>query len=879
MPNNILPLLLAILFFPTVFLNAQGIQGYIRDEAGNPLEYATIYVQETSDGAVTNSEGYYKLKLAPGDYTILFQYLGYQSKVEKISIGDRFREFNVALQSQTFRLKEVEIVSGDEDPAYTIMRKAIAKAEYHRQQVDYYRAQVYVKGSGRLVKSPFFVRKQLEKEGIDSTRAFTSESVSIVEYERPNTFREKVISVYTQGEDNNSDPMSYVNGSFYQPEIAGSVSPLSPKAFGFYRFKLEGYFEDRGYFVNKIRVEPRSKGDDVFDGYLYIVEDYWAIHSLELTIYKFGIRFDIDQVYTPIQEVAWLPITAQFDVTGSIFGFRFEYNYLASLKDYEITLNPDLPKDFEVIDEKLNKDLAREIEAIREEKPETADISEKLAAGEEVTRKELKKLMREYEKEERQEQEEPEIISNYTYKVDSNAYKKDSAFWAEVRPLPLTTYEIRGYQTMDSIARVERLEAEGKTDSLEMIQGRKESLFDNLGILFSESWKLGKKSRLEFDGPLSRVRFNPLEGFNFTSRLQYDHSWKNGNFNLGATGRYGVAWKRFNFKGDAGLRLGESNKRHIFNLEGGRYLEQFNGEYAVPELINAYSALFNERNFIHFFEKEYGALSWSKRWEATANFNLRTEWANRRYFPDFNTSQSWFPKDDREYGSNVPEVIESFPTPERERAFVISAQLEVRPWQKYRIRNGRKLSIDDSSPTFELEYSKGLPGIGRSVTNYDLLDFTYRQEFEFIARGMLDIRINAGIFLNNAYAGLPDFKHFPGNQLVFTDIDPVASFRLLPYYEQSTQDKYLSGHLHYQFRKFLLTRIWEVQLMGLRENVFFNYLATPESQHYFEAGYSLDNILRVFRLEFVASFQDGTYRDFGVRFGVASNLGEMFNIE
>lgn len=874
--RSVLVLLAAFLIQSTALM-ASGIRGYIRDIDGNALEYATIYVQETGDGAVTNSEGYYQLRLEPGNYTIIFQYLGFQSKVEKITTGGSWREVNMVLRPQTFQLKQIEVTGSDEDPAYTVMRKAIAKAEYHRNQIDRYEAQVYVKGSGRLVKSPFFLRKRLKKEGIDSTTAFTSESVSVVEYIRPNTFNERVISVYKHGDDNDSSPMSYVNGSFYQPEIAGAVSPLSPKAFGFYRFKLEGYFEDRGYFVNKIRVKPRSRGDDVFDGYIYIVEDYWAIHSLELATYKLGFKFDINQVYTPIQEVAWMPVTAQFDVTGSIFGFGIEYNYLASLKDYKIELNPELPDDFTVIDEKLNKELAEQVEEIRKEKPKTAEISEKLASGEEVTRKELKKLMREYEKEEQKMEEAPEVISITSYTVDSNAYNQDSSFWADMRPLPLTDYEIKGYVKRDSIAKIEireQEEAKEYFDSTGRRKKRKRTVFDNLGFLFVESWKLGEKSRLRFDGPLHDVQFNPLEGFNSTMTLEYQKRFKDSQFDLGVDGRYGFSWRRFNFRGYSELRTGDRDFRQTFTLEGGRYVDQFNGKHRIPEFLNTFYSLLYERNFIHLYEKEYGAFGWTKKWDATANARFRTEWANRRLFPNFTTTQSWFPKDDRAYGDNIPDMVEMAPYPNREKAFTIAAAIEVRPWQKYRIRNGDRQAIERSSPTFEFEYRKGVQGVGGSQTNYDLLDFTYRQEFNITARGKLDIRLNAGKFINNEYVGLADFKHFPGNEIIFTTIDPVASFRMLPFYEFSTQDEYVAGHLHYQFRKFMLTHIWEVQLMGIKENVFVNYLATPSNDNYMELGYSIDNILRVFRLEFVTSFQDFQYRDFGVRIGIASNLGE-----
>jgi hypothetical protein len=122
-----------------------------------------------------------------------------------------------------------------------------------------------------------------------------------------------------------------------------------------------------------------------------------------------------------------------------------------------------------------------------------------------------------------------------------------------------------------------------------------------------------------------------------------------------------------------------------------------------------------------------------------------------------------------------------------------------------------------------------------------------------------------------------DYKHFLGNLTPFSTNDPVGSFRLLDYYLFSTSDKYFVANVHYQFRKFLVTTIPYVRLAGIRENIFVNYLKTPTSQNYTELGYSIDGILRIFRLEAAAAFRDGKYLDYGFRIGIATNLTVNFN--
>ena len=154
----------------------------------------------------------------------------------------------------------------------------------------------------------------------------------------------------------------------------------------------------------------------------------------------------------------------------------------------------------------------------------------------------------------------------------------------------------------------------------------------------------------------------------------------------------------------------------------------------------------------------------------------------------------------------------------------------------------------------------------------------FQHKFRPGVRGIIDVKVEAGMFLNNNYAGFADYRHFMGNRISLVTADPVGSFRLLPYYQYSTMDQFAAAHVHYQFRKLLLTQIPEVWLLGIKENVFVNYLATPTSDHYTEIGYSIDNIFRIFRVEAAVSFQDGQYKDWGILIGIASNIGGNFTV-
>ena len=68
----------------------------------------------------------------------------------------------------------------------------------------------------------------------------------------------------------------------------------------------------------------------------------------------------------------------------------------------------------------------------------------------------------------------------------------------------------------------------------------------------------------------------------------------------------------------------------------------------------------------------------------------------------------------------------------------------------------------------------------------------------------------------------------------------------------------------------LLNQLPMLRFTGLKENLFVNYLKTTSSPHYYELGYSIDNILRIFRIEAAASFTNGKFQEIAPRIGIAT---------
>lgn len=851
-----------LLFFCGQLL-AQGIKGAIKDHEGNPLPFASIYVKQAGTGTSSNLEGSYELPLARGTYDVSFQFMGFASQQRQITVGSGFTTMNITMQPQVYELPTVTVMGKAEDPSYTIMRKAIAKAKYHLLQNDSYSAQVYMKGTGQLTKVPWFLRKTLEKEGVDTSRVFTSESVSEISFKRPNTFSERVISVRASGEDmDNANPNSYINSSFYLPKVVNAISPLHPNAFSYYKFEYQGSFRENGYEVNKIKVTPRSKGDDVFEGEIYIREDFWNIYSLDLTTSLYGFQIDIQQIYAPIKDDVWMPVTQQFDFSGQIFGMAGKYSYLASVSNYDVIPNPDLDALVTLVDEKIEP-APEEIQAIKEKNLEEG-MEQVFEEDKEVSRKQFRKMMREYEKQELEETEEPDLILDYSFRIDSLAAKKDSIYWETIRPVPLTSKEVAGYVKDDSTYVAAKIQAEA--DSSKVRNGQK---FKFGQILTGSYYKLGERLRFDFAGFLEHINYNAVEGLNLTFNGTFQ--WRNDTttrLRISPFVRYGFASEQPYAKVESVFGIGKAEQRSTIRVSGGSYVEQFNPDLIDP-FVNSLYTLFLERNYMKLYEKEFAKVSYARRFKYRYSVGASIEYASRSELFN-NTDYLFFDRDNRRFSDNAPANFETIAQGFQEnQALITNFTLRARPWIKFRKYNGRLIPIYDRSPEFRLTYRKGIDAFGSEV-NFDHLELGIDTDIRLGVRAIIDIDAEVGKFFGNPTLEFMDYKHFKGNRLEVSPMDVTGSYRMLDYYKYSTAQEYASILTHIRFRKLAFTHIPAIRLLGIKENLFVNYLATPTSDNYMEVGYTIDNLFRLFRLELVQSFQDWKAKDFGVRIGISS---------
>jgi outer membrane receptor protein involved in Fe transport len=103
---------LNLILFTQLTFSQFGITGTVIDgDFNEPLPFANILVKETGEGATSDFDGKYTLELESGTYTLVFSFVGYETKqITSIEVGTTdFTDLDVVLNSAAQGLEEVII--------------------------------------------------------------------------------------------------------------------------------------------------------------------------------------------------------------------------------------------------------------------------------------------------------------------------------------------------------------------------------------------------------------------------------------------------------------------------------------------------------------------------------------------------------------------------------------------------------------------------------------------------------------------------------------------------------------------------------------------------------------------------------------------------
>lgn len=815
-----LVIILCCLFLNDFLAQTYIVSGKITDDKKQGLPFSSVLVKGTTIGTNTNVDGEYTLKLASGEYDLIYQYVGYKKKVEHVSVTQNLTK-NIVLNPESYELKEVVVKDG-EDPAYAVIRHAIKKRKYYLNEVDAFTCKAYIKGLQRLKDFPKKMAKLLNNisvndNKIDSTLlgvVYLSESETKYHFRKPADEKEIMYSSKVSGDNKafSFNQVSDMKFNLYENLITLDglsdrpfISPISENALFSYRYKLLGTTFEDGKMINKIEITPKRKTDPCFRGIIYIQENTWRVHSADVFLTKdakidFVDTLYIKQLNAPVNDTTWMPTSLNLTFNFKIIGFVGDGYFNAIFSEYD--LHPVFPKKF---------------------------------------------------------------FKNEVLKVEEGANKKDTSYWTESRPVPLTNEEANDYRKKDSIANIKN--SSHYKDSVDK-KGNKFTFSDLItGYSYNKS---AKQFHLNTSGLLtSGLQYNTVEGANasikFSINKQYDDRRSH---NILADTRYGFS----NYLWGSNISwnyVHKPEKFETYTVKLGTGTTQFNNTGPINPTINTSYTLFNNDNFMKLYKKTYASFSYRRELINGLIANFNTEYAERSSLKN-TADYLWIDNPNKLFTSNDPlkphTDDSSFAI---NNSFIVEIGASIRFKQKYYSRPHEKVIIGSKFPILNIAYTKAIAGLNTKA-DYDLVRMSIDDNIKLGLIGTFVYKLKAGYFITHKYMEFMDYKHFNGNQTILANNDYLNSFKLLPYYTYSTKDWYAEAHGEHHFNGFIFNKIPLLKKTRMQEVVGGHVLFNDKADQYYEINFGIEHILQIIRLDYVLGY--GPQNNFNQGFVIGLGL-------
>ncbi|WP_430971606.1 TonB-dependent receptor [Sunxiuqinia rutila] len=110
-------------------LNRKTLSGHVVDaSSGESLIGASVLIQELGMGTVSNSYGFYSLAVAPGTYTLVCSYIGYEDLVQQLVLTEDQR-LEIGLAAESEELKEIQVFGERKDQNITRVEMGVERLQ------------------------------------------------------------------------------------------------------------------------------------------------------------------------------------------------------------------------------------------------------------------------------------------------------------------------------------------------------------------------------------------------------------------------------------------------------------------------------------------------------------------------------------------------------------------------------------------------------------------------------------------------------------------------------------------------------------------------------------------------------------------------------
>jgi hypothetical protein len=834
---------LIYLFFSIVFSNllyGQAFEGYVLDENSNPIPYAKVWVKNfTNVSTITNIDGYYKVPLQqPGNYQVIYSSLGYEDQTFDVIIKnmETVRQ-DVYLKENINQLQTVEIEEKKKNVGYEIVKNVMARKKELAEPASAYTVNVYIKGSetfdvkqknknkatveededNDLPKDSFEEEEKALKELEEANRLNLIETYVTVHFKFPNKLKEiktaqskvgRPQQIYLMHSPITLDAyFNFYNGLLFKDRLHETpiVSPLHASGILSYKYKLKEIITEGQDTIYRVEVSPRSVGTSTLEGSLYIKKHEWVLTKVDLAMHKGNLRTYDD--FRIIQEYDNNNIDGKWLVTKQTFIYQTKYGKETVKGQTDVVYS--------------NYNL----------KPEFGE----------------------------------KYFNNEVGITKDDAYKKDSTYWEQIRPVKLTKEEQRKKYIQDSV----RI-AHSKQEYLDSIDGVYNKVTWQKVLIWGITHRnRSKKTQWALPPVVSIIRpiniAGPRLGFsgNYFKKFE-NNQWINfyTNSSLGVLNKDYRGWVR---------------ARHLYNPKRfGSYSILFDHDVAlinnyVPYLdyVDPSNYYFADRIVLtHNIEVVNGLYL-----GAEANWDRRSSISNLNFY-------NW---NGDALQTEPPIYFEPY------NVFRTKISLSFTPGQKFITEPNRKIVLGSNWPTFTLTHRKGWQSIFGSAVDFDRVSLTVSQKFNIGTLGRSEFFFDIGKFINQDSVYYIDQKFFRAGDKGWTGIfmsDPLYSFQNLAQ-AYNTRDIYAQLHFVHNFNGAIINKIPFMKKTGIRTVAGGGMLFVPEynNLYYQEAFAGIERRFKFLRQRIkvggFAILSNSNYQptrlQFKIRFSVESDDDLMYN--
>lgn len=806
------------------------VGGYVYDEDGYTVPYASVYFKNSTVGVVADDNGKFYLE-APDTYkTLVVSFVGFKTKDISLTSATSLN-MKVVLEADNL-LQEVKVYVGKtskkDNPALDILRKIWERRKknglymFSQYKYDKYEKIEFDLNSidsafmqKKVFKGMEFVFDRMDTSSVTGKTflpIFINESLSEV-YGDNNLNKKKEI---IRGNKNSGlgDGGDMVNGflkdlyaeyniynnylKFFDKDF---VSPLSRTGINVYNYVLA----DTAYIDNKLCYNivfyPRRKGELTFKGDFWVNDTTFAIKKINLQANKSANINWVKDIY----------IEQEFDVLNdSVFLLK---------RDYMMT-------DFSISKKEESKGLY----------------------GKRST------LYKNYVFDQKKE---PSFYKYEVNEMDMAIYNRSDEFWEANRFEKLNKNEKDIYTLLDTLSTVPKFK-----------------MYMDVATVLASGYYEIPKYKFDFGPVFSAIGYNDIEGLRLRAGGR-TYFGPNDKWRLQGYLAYGFKDDKFKY-GVSGKLLIEPKNRVIIHAGNRRDVEQMGASLtATQDVLGrslASSTLFSSGINDNLTNINLTTVGIEAELVKNLTFKLNLTYRMQKSAFPSRFSLAYYDEE-----GTVRNSVKEYET-----QYIV----DYTPKRRMVNHGVERIEVDTNYPRVLLSLTQGIKGVFDSDFNYDKLQFYYKQPILIGGFGRFTSTIEAGKFFGTVPLAL--IGVIPGNQSWFA---MENAFQNMKYYE-FVADEYVSAHLEHNFGGRLFSRVPWLRDFNLREIVMLrgvygdvseknksinasNIIYRAPQDVYWEYGVAVGNIFKCFRLDF--SWR-GAYKDLpdANKFAIKGSFGFYF---